>query len=72
MLSRSAATAAVDADDRTRGAYEQTVPQGRVGTGDDFAEAVLLLASPASSHRTGPVLDVDGGVTIAVHPTSFA
>jgi NAD(P)-dependent dehydrogenase (short-subunit alcohol dehydrogenase family) len=39
-------------------------PAGRAGTGNDIAEAVLLLMSDAGSFITGTHLVVDGGITI--------
>jgi NAD(P)-dependent dehydrogenase (short-subunit alcohol dehydrogenase family) len=41
--------------------YRRSVPLDRVGEPADVAEAVLFLASPASSYITGQLLDVDGG-----------
>lgn len=40
------------------------IPSGRVGSVDDIAGAVLLLASPASAYITGAVLYVDGGMLL--------
>lgn len=37
------------------------VPLGRMGTGEEVAEAVLWLASPLASFTTGSVVAVDGG-----------
>ncbi len=38
------------------------VPLGGLAHVDDIADAVLFLASPASGHITGTVLDVNGGM----------
>ena len=39
-------------------------PLGRIGTGEDIANAVLYFASDDSSWTTGTILPVDGGVSI--------
>jgi 3-oxoacyl-[acyl-carrier protein] reductase len=39
-------------------------PLGRLGDPQDVADAVLFLASEAASFITGPVLVVDGGLTV--------
>lgn len=44
-------------------AFAQHIPLGRVGTADEIAQAVLFLASDASSFMTGAALVVDGGYT---------
>jgi NAD(P)-dependent dehydrogenase (short-subunit alcohol dehydrogenase family) len=40
------------------------VPLGRIGRPEDIANACLFLASDLSSHVTGVVLDVNGGLFI--------
>jgi 3-oxoacyl-[acyl-carrier protein] reductase len=38
-----------------------TIPLARVGTPDEAAGAILMLASPWSSYITGQLLEVNGG-----------
>jgi len=47
-------------DQRT--AMLQQVPLGRLGDGDDIANAVVFLASPAAAYVTGETLHVNGGM----------
>jgi NAD(P)-dependent dehydrogenase (short-subunit alcohol dehydrogenase family) len=46
-------------------AYRKRAPLGRLGTGDDVADACLFLASPAARWITGANLVVDGGLLTA-------
>lgn len=45
-----------------RGAMLAQVPLGRLGEGDDIADAVLFLASKAGAYITGETLHVNGGM----------
>ncbi len=42
-------------------AVAATVPAGRMGTGNDVADACLYLASPAASYVSGTSVTLDGG-----------
>jgi 3-oxoacyl-[acyl-carrier protein] reductase len=42
-------------------AYRKQTPLGRNGTAEEVANAVLFLASDASSFLTGAILDINGG-----------
>ena len=45
-----------------RNAMLQQVPLGRLGEGDDIANAVVFLASSAAAYVTGETLHVNGGM----------
>jgi NAD(P)-dependent dehydrogenase (short-subunit alcohol dehydrogenase family) len=48
--------------EQTYTSIAQTVPAGRVGTADDVAQAILLLAT--NPYITGTTVPVDGGLTL--------
>jgi 3-oxoacyl-[acyl-carrier protein] reductase len=48
--------------DEVRAASEAGIPAGRYGTPDEFASAVVYLASEPASYVTGVQLRVDGGM----------
>ncbi len=50
--------------DKMKAALAEKVPLGRIGRPEDIANACLFLASDLSSHVTGVVLDVNGGLLI--------
>ena len=49
-------------NDKQREVLQAQIPLKRLGTPDDVAQAVLFLASDASSYITGHVLHVNGGL----------
>ncbi len=50
--------------DQMKAELAEKVPLGRIGRPQDIANACLFLASDLSSHVTGVVLDVNGGLLI--------
>ena len=44
----------------------ESLPIRRIGTPDEFAAAVVFLASEPARYITGTVLSVDGGMTRSI------
>ena len=42
----------------------KAIPMGRMGSGQEIAEAVLWLVSPGSTYVTGQILAVNGGMYV--------
>lgn len=51
-----------DAPDAIRDMLGKFVPQGRIGSADELAEAAAFLLSDAASHITAQAIAVDGGI----------
>jgi NAD(P)-dependent dehydrogenase (short-subunit alcohol dehydrogenase family) len=58
-------THAATSNPEVRAYVENMVPMGRWGRAEEVAEAILFLASAASSFTTGAELTVDGGMSHA-------
>jgi 3-oxoacyl-[acyl-carrier protein] reductase len=50
--------------DDVKAKYIEVIPQGRLGTAEDVANAVVFYASPMAAYTTGHVLNVDGGMVM--------
>lgn len=61
-LDRSAAERLGTTPEQVRAASEASIPVGRYGSVDEFAAAVVFLASEAASYITGVQLRCDGGL----------
>lgn len=61
-LDRSAAERTGASPEEVRAASEATIPVGRYGRPEEFASAVVYLASAAASYVTGVQLRCDGGL----------
>ena len=50
--------------DKDTSSFLPFIPQGRMGTAKDLAEAICFLASEESAYVTGTVLDLSGGLNL--------
>ena len=50
--------------DAVRAVYRDRAPMRRIGTPEDVADAIALLASEGARYITGQVLNVDGGLIL--------
>ena len=48
------------------GQLVKTIPSGRVGTGDDIADAVCFLVSDRASYINGAALVIDGSKSLVI------
>jgi NAD(P)-dependent dehydrogenase (short-subunit alcohol dehydrogenase family) len=48
-----------------RADYHAAIPQGRYGTEQEIAAAIMFFCSPEASYITGQVLAADGGFAAA-------
>ncbi|MFD8419374.1 SDR family NAD(P)-dependent oxidoreductase [Streptomyces sp. NPDC059466] len=53
-----------DTIDELRAHERDRIPTGRLGDAEDVAEWILRLADPLSTHLTGQVLTLDGGLEL--------
>ncbi|GAB3291382.1 SDR family NAD(P)-dependent oxidoreductase [Parahaliea aestuarii] len=67
-LTRSEATGPMFASAGTMAAFNEQIPLGRTGEGEDIAEGVRYLAGPESSWVTGQCYNIDGGQGLRRHP----
>ena len=47
--------------------HAATIPLGRIGRADEFANVVTFLASERASYVTGATIIVDGGMIRSLH-----
>ncbi len=64
-VTRTAMIEAIERDEPTRRSFEERIPLGRFAEPREIADAILFLASAASSYVTGHILVADGGYTIS-------
>ena len=52
-------------DPEAKGRIESRVPLSRIGKPEEIADAMIYLASDASSYMTGETIVVDGGLMVS-------
>jgi NAD(P)-dependent dehydrogenase (short-subunit alcohol dehydrogenase family) len=50
--------------DEVRSAYRARIPMGRIGSAEEVAAAIALLAEPGAAYVTGETIRVDGGLVL--------
>lgn len=63
QLDKAAADRAGTTPEATAAASRATIPAGRYGTAQEFADVVAFLASTCASYVTGTKIRIDGGAT---------
>jgi 3-oxoacyl-[acyl-carrier protein] reductase len=53
-------------EEHARKASLVTIPVGRYGDADEFADMAAFLASPRASYMTGGIIRIDGGMIRSV------
>lgn len=50
--------------EQVRSTYERRIPLGRIGSAEEVAAAIALLAEPGAAYLTGETIRVDGGLVL--------
>ncbi|ANZ28555.1 SDR family oxidoreductase (plasmid) [Rhodococcus sp. WB1] len=50
--------------DEVRRRYRERIPAGRIGTSEEVAAAIALLAEPGARYVTGQIIRADGGLVL--------
>lgn len=65
LLKREIETSGGSIEDRLK-KIEQSIPVRHIATPDEFAQVVVLLASPEAGYLTGAAIPLDGGVSKSI------